>query len=200
MTASPLPRRTAALAALMTASLLAGCALTPPAPARAVYDLGPSAAAATPGSAPAWRIADVTSPPWLASDGIAYRLAFVQPLRQDRYRDSVWAAPPAALLTQRLRERLGTPAGCGGRPAALLSANLDAFEQVFASATDSHVVLRLQATLWPAGATSPAWQQHWRIERPAPTPDAAGAARGLADAVDELVPQLATWLATAACR
>jgi len=74
------------------------------------------------------------------------------------------------------------------------------FEQVFASPSSSQVVLRLHATLWPAGATGPTLQQHWRLERPAATPDAAGAVRSLAQAVDELLPQLADWLAASACR
>lgn len=189
------------LAPLVLALLLGACSLAPVAPARAIYDLGPAPAAASGGGGPmAWRIADVTAPPWLAGEGIAYRLSFQQTQRQEHYRDSLWAAPPAALLTQRLREQLVTPAGCAVRPAALLAVNLDEFEQVFTSATDSRVVLRLHATLWPAGVTAPTLQQHWRLERPAPTADAAGAARGLAQAVDEFMPQLAGWLAASACR
>jgi cholesterol transport system auxiliary component len=189
------------LAALLAALALGACSLAPVAPAKAVYDLGPAPDASAGSGGPlAWRIADVTAPPWLGGDGIAYRLAYEQPLRLQHYRDSIWAAPPAALLTQRLRERLDAPAGCATRPAALLAVNLDEFEQVFASPASSRVVLRLHATLWPAGATGPTLQQHWRLERPAATPDAAGAVRGLAQAVDELLPQLAGWLAASACR
>ncbi|MGE1135108.1 hypothetical protein, partial [Bacillus velezensis] len=92
-------------------------------------------------------------------------------------------------LTQRLRQHLAAvpaPRACAGRPAALLSVNLDEFEQVFSSPGSSQVVLRVHATLWSAGA---AQQQHWRIERPAP-PDAPGAVRALALAVDDWLPQL----------
>lgn len=184
---------------IAAALLLSACSLAPTAPARAIYDLGPAPAAAVTGGALAWRIADVTAPPWLAGDGISYRLAFQQAQRLEHYRDSFWAAPPAALLTQRLREQLVTPPPCAGRPAALLAVNLDEFEQVFTSPTSSQVVLRLHATLWPAGATGAALQQHWRMERPAATPDAPGAVRALGQAVDELLPQLAGWLA-ASCR
>ena len=192
-------------ALLLTAAALAlsACSLTPTAPARTVYDLGPAPAASDSGGALAWRIAEVTAPPWLGGDGIAYRLAFQQAQRLEHYRDSFWAAPPAALLTQRLREHLASvpssPA-CAGRPAALLAVNLDEFEQVFTGPTNSHVVLRVHATLWPVGAASPAQQQHWRIERPAATPDAPGAVRALAQAVDDWLPQLASWLVTSACR
>ena len=186
------------LATFLVVLMLGGCSLAPKVPARAVYDLGPAPATSASGGALAWRLADVTAPPWLAGDGIAYRLAFQQAQRLEHYRDSAWAAPPAALLTQRLRERLATPAACAGRPAALLAVNLDEFEQVFSSPTASRVVLRLHATLWPATGTP--LQQHWRLERPATTPDAPGAVTALAQAVDEWLPQLATWLATEACR
>jgi len=189
------------LALPLAALALSACSLAPTAPSRAVYDLGPAPAVAATGtgtgSTLAWRIADVTAPPWLATDGIAYRLAFQQAQRQEHYRDSLWAAPPAALLTQRLRERLAAVPSCAGRPAGLLAVNLDEFEQVFASATTSQVVLRLHATLWPAG-TGAALQQHWRLERPA-APDAPGAVRGLAQAVDDWLPQLGNWL-SASCR
>lgn len=188
-----------ALTLLATALALSACSLAPKAPARTLYDLGLAPAAASGGGPLAWRVADVTAPPWLQTEGIAYRLAFQQAQRQEHYRDSIWAAPPSDLLTQRLREQLSTPPGCGGRPAALLAVNLDEFEQVFTSPTSSQVVLRLHATLWPASVGGAAQQRHWRIERAAATADAPGAVRALAQAVDELVPKLADWLAASAC-
>lgn len=185
------------ITALLAALALSACSLAPTAPSRAVYDLGPAPAATSTGGTLAWRVADVTAPPWLAGDGIAYRLAFQQAQRQEQYRDSLWAAPPAALLTQRLREQLAAVPACAGRPPGLLAVNLDEFEQVFSSATSSQAVLRVHATLWPAGA-GPTLQQHWRVERPAGA-DAPGAVRALAQAVDDWLPQLSTWLA-ASCR
>ncbi|HEY0955976.1 MAG TPA: ABC-type transport auxiliary lipoprotein family protein [Roseateles sp.] len=184
-------------ATLLAALALTACSLAPTVPPKAVYDLGPGAVSAASGGPLAWRIADVTSPPWLASEGIAYRLSFQQAQRLEHYRDSAWAAPPAALLTQRLRQQLAATPGCAGRGPALLSVNLDQFEQQFTSATDSRAQLRLHATLWPAGGGT-ARQQAWTLER-ASAPDAAGAVRGLAQAVDDWLPQLAAWL-TADCR
>ena len=97
---------TARRLALLAAFALSACSLAPPAPQRTVYDLGPALAApAGSGGALAWRVADVTAPPWLAGEGIAYRLTFQQSQRLEHYRDSFWAAPPAALLTQRLSPR-----------------------------------------------------------------------------------------------
>lgn len=184
--------------ALLSLCLVLGaCSLAPTVAPRTVYDLGPTPAAATAGGPLAWRIADVTAPPWLAGDGIAYRLVFQQAQRLEHYRDSIWAAPPAALLTQRLRERLAAAPACAGRPAGLLAVNLDEFEQQFESPTGSQAVLRVHATFWPAGQGT-ALQQHWRVQRPA-APDAAGATRALAQAVDDWLPQLGDWLA-ASCR
>lgn len=181
---------------------LSACSLAPTVPARTVYDLGPAPAAAPAQGAGtlAWRIADVSAPPWLASDGIAYRLVYAQSQRLEQYRDSVWAAPPAALLTQRLQEQLASAPACASGPPALLSVGLDEFEQVFSGPTSSLVVLRVHATLWPASATAPAQQRHWRLERPAASPDAPGAVRALAQAVDDWLPELSEWLAASACR
>lgn len=193
-------KRALVLLTLVLPPLLTGCALTPTVPPRSVYDLGPAAAPPQAGGTVAWRMADVTASPSASGEGIAYRLAFQQAQRLEHYRDSLWAAPPAELLTQRLREQLTQPAACAGRPAALLTVHLDAFEQVFSSPGQSQAVLRVQATLWPAGAGTPASRQHWRLERPAATPDAAGAVQALSQSVDDWLPQLATWAAAAACR
>lgn len=216
-----LPMLAVALALALTLALtLSACSVAPVAAPRAVYDLGPAPAPAANPAQPsnpanattvnattvgplAWRSAEVTAPPWLQGDGMAYRLAFQQAQRLEHYRDSFWAAPPAALLSQRLRERLTPAPGCAGRTPALLTLSLDEFEQVFRSPTDSVVVLRFQATLASGGSGSPVAQQRWRLERPAPSPDAVGAAQGLAQAIDlDLIPELAGWLAaqTPACR
>lgn len=201
MSRRPAPhlRSACALGAVVAAALLAGCAVSPGTPARAVYDLGPAGPASTRPGTVAWRIADVTASPSAAGDGLAYRLAFRQAQRLEFYRDSTWAAPPAALLTQRLREQPAPPAACPGRAPALVTVHLDAFEQVFTSPTQSHVVLRVQATLWPAQGAA-ATQQQWQLTREAPSPDAAGAVRGLAEAVDAWLPQWTGWLASVGCR
>lgn len=185
------------IALLAAAFALSACSLAPTSTPKAVYDLGPAPAAPAAGGALAWRVTEVSAPPQLSSEGIAYRLAFQQAQRLEHYRDSLWAAPPAALLTQRLREQLAGVPGCAGKPTALLTVHLDEFEQVFASPASSQAVLRLHATLWPAGGA--AVQQHWRIERSA-APDAPGAVSGLAQAVDEWLPQLAAWLTSSACQ
>ncbi len=187
------------LTALLLTLAAAGCSFTPSAPPRVAFDLGPAPAAATAGGGPlAWRIADVTAPPWLSSDAMVYRLSYLQAQQPAHYRDSHWRAPPPALLAQRLRQQLAPLPGCAGRHAALLSVHLDEFEQRFTSPTHSEVLLQVQATLWPEGSGTPL-QQRWQLARPA-APDAPGGARALAQAVDDWLLQLQAWLADGACR
>ncbi len=171
---------------------LAGCSLSPVKITPAVFDLGPPQLSASRESGTPLRIAEVSAPPWLDGTGIAYRLAFRDAQRREHYRDSRWAAAPAALLTQRLREQLSLPArGC---PGALLTVSLDEFEQVFSAPDAGAAVLRLSASLGPQRAGAAPAERRWALSRPTGTADAAGAAHGLAQAVDSLLPELQIWL------
>jgi cholesterol transport system auxiliary component len=193
------PRSTAWVVVLATMMVAAGCALRPAAtPPAAVYDLGAPPGGGRPTApTPHLRVADVTAPAWLQGAGINYRLRFSDPWRLERYRDSRWVAPPAALLTERLRERLASActADTTERP-PLLVASLEDFEQVFTAPDKSDVVLRLRATLVSSAPGAVTHARSWSIERPAPTPDARGAVRGLAQAVNEASTQVAAWAAS----
>jgi cholesterol transport system auxiliary component len=196
-------------ALLACAGGLAGCSLVQQVPPPVVYDLGPAPVQAASGALPL-RVADVAGPPWLDDTGIAYRLLFRDPQRRERYRDSRWAAPPAALLAQRLRQQAVASGACAAAtqavpaPQPMLAVMLDDFEQVFPAAGTSHVAVRLRATMWlpaPGGGSAPV-EREFLAQRAAPTPDAAGAARAFAQAVDALVPQVVGWAAgqVAPCR
>jgi cholesterol transport system auxiliary component len=169
--------------ALLLAACLAGCSLTPaqaPPPAR--FDLGP---ASTGAAGAALQLGDIAAPPWLDDTGIGYRLAYRDAFRREVYRDSRWVAPPSTLLAQRLRQQVAAV------PAPRrVHLQLDEFEQVFNSPTQSKVVLRARARL--AGAAST--EHLFVIERDAPSADAQGAVRGLAAASDEFAEQLQRWL------
>jgi cholesterol transport system auxiliary component len=171
------------------ALLLGGCSLAPTQPAVAVFDFGPAPAAAPGGVA--LRVLAVAAPPWLDGPEIGYRLAYRDPYRREAYRDSRWAASPAALLGARLQAR----AGPGSGAAATLALQLDDFSQVFSAPTQSRVLLRLRARLSPAGQPDAALERVIELERTAPTADAAGAVRALSQAADEAVAQLLAWAA-----
>jgi len=168
------------------AFVLAACASSQPAPA--VFDLGrpPAAAPAQPVNV---QLLDVTAPPWLAGPGLAYRLDYSEPLRRQIYRDSRWAAPPAALLAERLRQRAAASGGTG-KP-VMLRLELEEFGQVFDAPGKSRVLLRLRA--WREGQPAP---RVFAADLPATSADAAGAAQALARAADAVVDQLLAWAAT----
>ena len=187
----------AALAALVAGSLLAACAGNAAALSDIRYDLGPAAATAPPpsGTLPPLKVLDVNAPPPLDNDGFMYRLGYASQ-QSARYANSHWTTSPARLLTQRLRAALATHAsvltGAEAVPAPVLRVDLEQFEQVFDSATESSGVLSARATLIQDGKVI--GQRSFLARAPATTPDATGGARALASASDELVAEVAAWL------
>jgi cholesterol transport system auxiliary component len=205
---------------LVGAAVLAGCAFQPTLPAPKVYDLGlaqPSPSAApkpkpTAAGLATVRLFDVAGAEWLQGNDISYRLAYINPYQRQAYRDSRWAAPPAALLGERLRWRLAQ-AGCGagagpGQAQATLQLNLDEFDQVFSSASRSQVQLRLRAVLLladgamdsnaPDALSSAPLERVFEVERDSPSADAEGAVEALAGATDQAIDDVLRWIAVAA--
>jgi cholesterol transport system auxiliary component len=116
------------------------------------------------------------------------------------YANSQWVMSPAALLTQRLRWTLG--AGNEGdsrsagstREAYLLRGELVEFEQIFDRPDQSRGVLRLRATL-EGQRDGRRIQRTFEIEKPAPTPDAAGGVKALSLCASELSDSVTDWVA-----
>lgn len=156
---------------------------------RAAYDLGPSPAPIAPVPTAVGLVLDVRLPAWLDTPAIAYRLAYAEPQRLRHYTQARWAAPPAALLQQRLRQSLALAAG--GAPCTL-RVELDAFSQIFDTPTASRVELRGEALLLVRKRE--ALRLPIRIEHPASPADAAGGAAAFAAAGDALAATLAGWL------
>jgi cholesterol transport system auxiliary component len=186
----------AALVALAAGSMLAACAGNPAALSDVRYDLGP--VAGTPsasGTLPPLKVLDVNAPPPLDNDGFMYRLGSTS-LQSSRYANSHWTTSPARLLTQRLRSALMAHAsvltGVDSVPAPVLRVDLEQFEQVFDNATESSGVVSARATLIQDGKVI--GQRTFLARAPASTPDAAGGARALAAASDELVGEISAWL------
>ena len=193
-------RRTPSGASVMlAAALLAGCAGGPSAAPPTVYDFGlpvPVLRASGAG-APAGAIGhelgiaiDVRTPPWFDSPGIAYRLAYDDPLKRREYADSRWTANPGLLLTQRLRQQLGAP---DATTACALRIELQEFSQVFDSPQHSRALLQAAATLIDATQRVLA-ERRFLVEKPVATPDARGGVSALVEAGDDFGRQLAAWL------
>jgi ABC-type uncharacterized transport system auxiliary subunit len=190
-----------ALVVVVATALLSACSLAPTTVAPAVFDLGPPPPAAAATAPLRLRLPEPAAPAWLEGNGIGYRLAFRDPFRREVYRDSRWAAPPAALVGQRLRLRLAQ------RPCALpselrpptLQLSLEEFSQTFVSASESQGVVQLRATWVEAGV-----ERLFTSTRASASADARGAVQGLSAAVDQALDEIITWVAAtspaAACR
>jgi cholesterol transport system auxiliary component len=72
---------------------------------------------------------------------------------------------------------------------------LDEFDQIFERPDRSHVVIALRATL--RGGDGSRSVLAFVTEQPASTPDAAGGARALTQASDELIQRIIDWVASA---
>jgi cholesterol transport system auxiliary component len=187
----------AALAVALAFSVLAGCAGNQAAFANVRYDLGPAPQqVATSGPMPAVKVLDVTAPATLTSDKLIYRLSYADAQQTASYANSRWTMTPSELLTQRLRDALsqrGTVlTGSDGVSAPVLKVDLNEFEQVFDSQTQSHGEVTARATLIHRGKVLA--QRTFVASAPASSADAAGGAQALAAASDDLVAQISTWL------
>ena len=193
----------ALVAAILMAGMLASCALSPPSQeAPASYDLGPlpGYGSASPVLPVTVLLPQITAPSWLDGQGIVYRLAYDEPARVRTYGQSRWKAPPAALLTQRLRARfaVATQRGVvtdadGARADYLIHVDLEDFCQIFSAPDKSRVTVRARASVVNVRQHRLIAQRLFSLDLPAPSPDARGAVTAFAEAGDELIKELLDW-------
>ena len=117
------------------------------------------------------------------SSALLYRLAYANAQQLLPYSQARWSQPPAQLLQQALRERLGrerivlsanqaaVQQPSQGRLPSVLRVQLEEFSQVFSSAQDSAGVVRLRVVLADAAMTGETLvaQQVFVARRPAPS-------------------------------
>lgn len=172
-----------------------GCSILPKKqPPVITVDLGPAPEGGSDANGRPIAIPSVSAPAWLESNAIEYRLEYEDGFRRQSYRDVRWVAPPAALIRQRFAERVSQRSdGKGAERPDILQIEIDEFVQVFDTPTSSRVNVQVRATV--QGRQLPAFTRGrtFRVEKPAKTPDSAGAIRALAAAVDEIVAQTLTW-------
>ncbi|SEI53891.1 ABC-type transport auxiliary lipoprotein family protein [Paraburkholderia diazotrophica] len=181
---------------LLALGVLAGCAGNPAALADIRYDLGPAPLPGSTGTMPAIKVLDVTAPATLDSDKLIYRLTYADSQQTASYATSHWTMPPAQLLTQRLRNALSSRGtvltGGDGVHAPVLRVDLDEFEQDFDGQSESHGSVTARTTLFVDGKV--VGQRTFLARAPSSSADAAGGARALAAATDDLVAQISAWL------
>jgi cholesterol transport system auxiliary component len=197
-----LPFASGATAALiMLSALLSGCASSGGQPT-AAYDFGPVPAlqqAARPHPLPAIIVADVSGPASLDTERMHYRLLYADARQSRPYAYNQWTSTPLQLLTQRIKARIAQAgvkvlsATDAAASITLLRIEVDDFAQNFDSATRSSGQIGLRASVFHGHKLVD--QKTFTRSSPAPTPDAAGGARALADSSDALAADILAWLA-----
>jgi cholesterol transport system auxiliary component len=185
---------------LLVVALLAGCATGGRAPVQ-TYDFGPADSAMI-GSRPDVFVAEVRAAEWLNTTDILYRLEYRDPRLLSPYGSSRWAGIPAAMLTARLRMYVGNgQSGRDRQTKCTLTLFLSEFSQIFKSERESVAVTHLRATLNESGTGKRALVREIKIERPAPSADAAGAAAAFAESVKLAATELNSWVdESASCK
>jgi cholesterol transport system auxiliary component len=193
-----------AVAVLLVMTLIA-CSIGPEKKdAAATYDLGAASvvAAGQPRIRPSLLVHAVAAPGWLETNAIVYRLNYQDAARQLSYANSRWAAPAAAMLTQRLRAQLAAASdggivniADGARADYALRVELEEFSQVFDTAQASRAVIVARASLVNVARRTLYAQKTFAIEKPATGANAEGGVRALAGASGELVDAIVAWTA-----
>jgi cholesterol transport system auxiliary component len=188
------------LAAVLLGLLAAGCASHSRTPARYDFDSIRTPIAPDARLHATIAISPVSTPSWLRTPALVYRLGYVTPARPQTYALSEWAAPPADLVTLRLRQTVAA-ANSGFTLRALpsraagyrLEMTLEQFVQVFSAPHDSRCFVTLSVTL-EGPRNRVLAQRTFHSEQTAPSSDGAGAAQGLVAATDDCLGQILLWL------
>lgn len=171
------------------------------------YTLGadvPQAASvvARPAHAATLQVARVGMPAWSQGEGLYYRLDYGNRRRIAAYAGSAWAAPPADMLEQLIRNALAAGggwravvgAGSGAQARFTLRVDVADFSQVFTTPQTSFGVLDATATLVDAQSAKVLAQRAFHLRIAAASPDAAGGVAALDAASRDFARQLQTWL------
>ena len=191
------------LIAIALSACVAGCSLGPAAQPVAVYDFGIEPHKQSTAKLHASLALDeVSAPSALQSPAILYRLTYRDGAQIQPYSRARWAAPPAALIQQRVRQAFGRSAEHGVsavfdgvRSQFILRVELDNFVQAVDSAESARGIVRLRASLIDAEKRSLRAQSTFEAEQPSPSVDAPGAVRALSTATDSVITQLIDWTA-----
>lgn len=187
-------------ATVLVTLLAAGCATHSRTPARYDFDSMRTLVAPDTRLHATIAIPPVSTPSWLRTPALIYRLAYATAAGPHAYALSAWTAPPAELVTLRLRQAVAA-ANSGftlgslppHTPGYRLDMRLEQFVQVFVTPHDSRCLVTLNATLLGSAGRVLA-QRTFHSERAAPRSDAAGGAQGLVEATDSCLDEILLWL------
>lgn len=196
-------KRTRSFLLVVLSSLVLSACATRGQDAPSQYDLGSTevrkAGFSLPSDMPPVLMAGVQAPYWLDNMMIHYRLAYVDDREIRSYSISRWAMPPARLMDQKLTSRI---AAAGGivlrasdrvRDGILLRMELENFSQRFDSADRSMAEIALRVSAFRGQVLL--GQRTFHQYSPAPSPDAAGGVKAMANAGDAIADKVMVWLA-----
>jgi cholesterol transport system auxiliary component len=185
--------------------LLAGCTLTPQkTPPVSMYDFGPTPQLES--GHPVFlraniQVAEISAPVWLDTQSIRYRLAYHNPAQTYAYTSSRWVAPPAKLLTERIKQHFATHIDQEDKIREsvslanyLLKIELEEFIQIFENQNSSWVKIRLRVSLYEQKTRSLMAQRNFLGEQLTESTDAEGAVAGLIKVGDGLSSELIQWI------
>lgn len=193
-------RLAAGIAALAS---LCACSVVSRPDAAVLYDLGPlrtqASSPQTP-TLPPLSIVDIQVPGWLDSSLIFYRLSYANEQQPRPYAQARWSMPPGQLLQQHLKSRIAQAGGAVLTPSSaasnvpVLRIEADDFTQVFSSPAQSIGQVSLRASVFRERTLVA--QRSFTRQAAAPSADAAGGVRALADAGDAALGDVIAWLAS----
>ena len=183
-----------ALITLLLAALLAtGCASRREHPFQ-TYDFGIAAPSPSASGASVF-VTEVRAADWLDTTDMLYRLTYRDPRALASYAGSRWAGTPAAMLTVRLRQSVGNGSVARNpQVKCVLGLSLAEFSQVFAKGNASRAMLLAQATLVENATAGRNVSREFRLERPAPSADAAGGAAAFSEISGKLSEEIRAWI------
>ncbi|MDR1890038.1 MAG: PqiC family protein [Zoogloeaceae bacterium] len=191
-------------ACLLTTVLLTACAplLSPPniTPERFDLGLGGMEVTAAPTATTQRPIFfELRAAPALDTSAMRYRLNYADPTKVMEYSRSRWAGTPSEILEQYLKSHLNQPEA-RNQNAKLCRFDLELlrFEQVFTSVEESQGIIIVHARLQSPGV-GVLDERRFELTASAPTPDAGGGVKALAQAADRLAQELNQRFAARGC-
>ncbi len=181
---------------LLLVILLGGCVGNKSRPSPAVYDFGLAAASENERQSEIqFLIENISAPELLNSNRIRYRLNYENAVRVYSYSESRWLAPPAELLTHRLRFLVNT---APGPQSCTLKIQLAAFDHVFDSLTASEGVAIMFVELVNTKTRKSIRSQRIEESVAAQSHDAKGGVAALKNAGDKALVNSLAWGISAA--
>lgn len=157
----------------------------------ALHDFGVAVVRTAPQATNSKIKADISidSPAWLANECIHYRLLYAAPTELRCYNLDKWIAPPAELFKQQLLTS-------GQFSKHRLIIHLLDFEQQFATAQQTRVVVNFVVDVYDAGSDRLLTTQTFHLQQATATADAAGAVAGFAHLTQQAGDKIQRWLLT----